>query len=248
MTLDVQDLSLTLGHKKLIKNISCSFQEGQLNGIIGINGAGKSMFLKSILGLQPIRGKVLYKGQHLDPSKYSYISQSNYIEANFTVFEIVLFGLYQDLVWKVQKDQAQKVMDILKDLHLEDIASRQFNTLSGGQQQMVLLAQALVKKPQLIFADEPTSALDIRNQLEYMTALKTYTLDNQATCLVVLHDLSLMCRYIDYFYLIEDGQLIKEGTKDQILEKQTLEDLYEVTMDISATKNGYQSILPINIK
>ena len=248
MTLDVQNLSLTLSHKNLIKNISCSFQEGQLNGIIGINGSGKSMFLKSILGLQPSWGKVLYKGHPLDPSKYSYISQSNYIEANFTVFEIVLFGLYQDLLWKVQKDQAQKVMDILKDLHLEDIASRQFNTLSGGQQQMVLLAQALVKKPQLIFADEPTSALDIRNQLEYMTALRAYTLDNQATCLIVLHDLSLMCRYIDYFYLIERGQLIKEGTKDSILEKQTLEDLYAVTMDISATKTGYQSILPINIK
>lgn len=248
MTLTLKNLSLDIEKTPILKDITCTFEKGQLNGIIGINGSGKSMLLKSILHIEKSYGTVTFNGLKLDPKSYSYISQSNPIEADFSVFEIVLLGLYQDLLWTVQEEQIQKVNQLLKNLHLEHLSHRKFNTLSGGQQQMVLLAQALVKKPQLILADEPTSALDIRNQLEYMNTLRTYTIKNQATTLLVLHDLSLMCRFIDYFYLIEDGQLIKHGPKEAILQEGTLEDLYDVTLDITKTKTGYQSILPIQIK
>lgn len=248
MTLSLKNLSLTIEKTPILKDITCRFEKSQLNGIIGVNGSGKSMLIKSILSIQKSCGTVTFNGSKLDPKNYSYISQSNTIEADFSVFEIVLLGLYQDLLWTVQQEQINKVSKILKNLHLEHLSHRKFNTLSGGQQQMVLLAQALVKEPQLILADEPTSALDIRNQLEYMTALKDYTIKNQATTLLVLHDLSLMCRFIDYFYLIENGMLLKHGPKEAILQEETLEDLYEVNLDISKTKTGYRSILPIQIK
>lgn len=246
MTLTLENISLHLGQTEILKNISTRFHPGQLNGLIGINGSGKSMLLKSILKLMPAKGSVSFNGLPLSPLDYSYIPQNSSISANFSVFEIILLGLYQDLSWKISEEEIQKVEEIAQLLHLEDLATRSYRTLSGGQQQMVLLAQALVKAPKLIFADEPTSALDISNQLEYMQCLQQYTQNHHCTTVIILHDLALMSRFIDYFYVLKKGQLIAEGDRQKILCQKVLEDVYHVQLDISKTKDGYLAILPIS--
>lgn len=246
MNLTVENLNLNIKDKKILKDINVNFKDSVLNGIIGINGSGKSMFLKSVLGIMNAKGRVSFENKDLNPIDYSYISQSTNLETDFTVYEVILLGLYQNLSWKISEEALKKVDDIIETLNLKNLEGRNFNTLSGGQKQMVLLAQALIKKPRIIFADEPTSALDICNQIEYMKILKDYTYKNKCITLIVLHDLSLMSRFIDYFYVVEKGSINLCGENKNIIKKEVLEDVYNVEIEVTETKNLYKSILPID--
>lgn len=246
MNLNVSNINLDISKKNILFNINADFKDSILNGIIGVNGSGKSMFLKSILGITNAFGDVKYNDEKLNPIDYSYISQTVNLETEYTVYEVILLGLYQNLSWKIDEETLTKVDNIIKKLDLELISNRSFSSLSGGQKQMVLLAQALVKSPKLIFADEPTSALDISNQIEYMKILKDYTYKNKCITIIVLHDLSLMSRFIDYFYVIEEGQIVLEGENKNIIKKEVLEDVYNVKVDVTETLNSYKSILPID--
>lgn len=246
MNLNVSNINLDISKKNILFNINADFKDSILNGIIGVNGSGKSMFLKSILGITNAFGDVKYNDEKLNPIDYSYISQTVNLETEYTVYEVILLGLYQNLSWKIDEETLTKVDNIIKKLDLELISNRSFSSLSGGQKQMVLLAQALVKSPKLIFADEPTSALDISNQIEYMKILKDYTYKNKCITIIVLHDLSLMSRFIDYFYVIEEGQIVLEGENKNIIKKEVLEGVYNVKVDVTETLNSYKSILPID--
>ncbi len=246
MNLNVSNINLDISKKNILFNINADFKDSILNGIIGVNGSGKSMFLKSILGITNAFGDVKYNDEKLNPIDYSYISQTVNLETEYTVYEVILLGLYQNLSWKIDEETLTKVDNIIKKLDIELISNRSFSSLSGGQKQMVLLAQALVKSPKLIFADEPTSALDISNQIEYMKILKDYTYKNKCITIIVLHDLSLMSRFIDYFYVIEEGQIVLEGENKNIIKKEVLEDVYNVKVDVTETLNSYKSILPID--
>ena len=142
----------------------------------------------------------------------------------------------------------EKVDNVLNRLNLKSMEARNFQTLSGGQRQMVLLAQALVKEPKIIFADEPTSALDLRNQLEYLSLLLEYTQKHNVITILILHDLSLISRYVEKIHIIENGTMNYKGDNKDILKKDILESVYGVDLEITETKQGFKSIFPISIK
>ena len=171
MSLIVEGIKLKKNNTQILKGISCEFKPGIINGVIGVNGSGKSMFIKSIIKLEHAEGNISFNGSKLKNEDFSYIAQGSEAICDLSVYEVVLLGLYQSLGWSVSKEQMEKVDNVLNRLNLKSMEARNFQTLSGGQRQMVLLAQALVKEPKIIFADEPTSALDLRNQLEYLSII-----------------------------------------------------------------------------
>lgn len=248
MTLQVEKLDLRKKKFQILKDISCTFCPGILNGIIGVNGSGKSMLMKSILGLEPCSGKISFKGEKLSSRDYSYIPQEHEVIKDLTVFEVVLLGLYHDLSWNVRPDQIDKTNEILESFDLLGLAHRKLSTLSGGQRQMVFLAQALIKEPQLIFADEPTSALDLKHQLEYFHILGEYTVRHNCITLIILHDLSMVSRFAKHIYIMDKGELSIVGEREEVIKKEILEEVYGVELDIMDSSEGFKSILPLKVK
>ena len=208
MSLIVEGIKLKKNNTQILKGISCEFKPGIINGVIGVNGSGKSMFIKSIIKLEHAEGNISFNGSKLKNEDFSYIAQGSEAICDLSVYEVVLLGLYQSLGWSVSKEQMEKVDNVLNRLNLKSMEARNFQTLSGGQRQMVLLAQALVKEPKIIFADEPTSALDLRNQLEYLSLLLEYTQKHNVITILILHDLSLISRYVEKIHIIENLSLI----------------------------------------
>lgn len=247
MNLEAIRINLYKSNTQILKDISCAFQPGILNGIIGVNGSGKSMFLKSLIGLESAKGEVLFGGKSFRTDDFSYIPQDSESAHNMTVFDVVLLGLYDELYWRVNSEQLDKTYKIIEELGLSNLCDRKLSTLSGGQRQMVFLAQALVKQPKVILADEPISALDLKNQLSYLNILSRYTEKTSAITIIVLHDLSLISRFAKQIYIIEKGELTTIGNREEVIKKEILESVYGVELEINLTNQGFLSILPIHV-
>ena len=164
---------------------------------------------------------------------------------NLTVFEMVLLGRVKDLTWKVEKVHLDAVANILEELHLTPLSYTKFSSLSGGQKQMVIMAQALVSTPKVLLLDEPTSALDLKHQLQVMEIARNYTKKTGAITILVLHDIALATRYSDQLLLLHNGYSMKQGSVQEVVKPELLEKVYEVKLDVSRSEQGYITVTPI---
>ena len=179
-------------------------------------------------------------------SDIAYVPQMAYSTSALTAFEMVLLGKVKSLSWKVSKEIIQEVNEIMNTLGIAGLAGKTFSSLSGGQKQMVIMAQALISKPKVLLLDEPTSALDLYHQLQLLDVTKEYCEKNQAIALTVMHDLSLVARYSDSILLLHEGKTLKQGKPDDVLLPDLLERVYRVR--IAVAKSGdLTMITPVSI-
>lgn len=242
-------VSVNFKNKEVLKNITATFNEGEITSIIGPNGTGKTTFIKSISNMINYKGNIFMNGnpkEKLPMDKVGYVPQMSSSNSNLTVFEMVLLGHMKDLGWKVSKEKLEETNTILKKINLSHLSYSKFSSLSGGEKQLVIMAQALVSKPKILLLDEPTSALDIRHQLQVLDLAKEYTKENKAITIVVIHDLALSTRYSDKIILFNKGYVAKEGSPEEVLKPSLLKDVYKVEVEVCCTKNGYLSVTPIH--
>ena len=168
MIVTVDNLSFCYGDVKILENLSFTARPGEITTIIGPNGAGKTTLLKCVADLFKHDGEVTFDGDKYnrqDMFKFlSYMEQNTDLDIDLNVFEIVLLGMIQSLGFYVSEEDVQEVYKVLELLELTKFADRKIGELSGGQRQLVFIAQALVKKPSVVILDEPTSALDLFHQ------------------------------------------------------------------------------------
>lgn len=246
--LEVKNIAINYGRKEVIKAANCIFKSGDVISLIGPNGTGKTTLLKAIANLIKYNGEIKIINKK-DNSKFlegiTYVPQMSLNRINLTVFEMVLLGRVKELSWKVEKIHLDAVANILEELNLTPLSYMKFSSLSGGQKQMVIMAQALVSNPKVLLLDEPTSALDLKHQLQIMEVARNYTKKTGAITILVLHDISLAARYSDQLLLLHNGHSIKQGDVNEVVKEEILEHVYEVKLDISRSKNGYITITPI---
>ncbi|MDP2572036.1 ABC transporter ATP-binding protein [Vibrio penaeicida] len=244
----IQDLALKVGRKQVLKRVDAQFKAGEFSAILGPNGAGKTTLLKAVMGILPYSGNISAtdkNGNALPPTSFSYLCQLNKSPSQLTVIEVVLLGLVHQLNWRISEEQEQKAENMLRDLGLIDIATRPFSQLSGGQQQLVSLAQALVSQPDVLLLDEPTSALDLKHQVQVLDLARQYTLTNNTITIAVLHDLSLAARYCDHLILLNDGEVRHSGSPDCVLEPEKLSQIYQVHVDVGCCIHGHTHVTPV---
>jgi len=189
--LRLENFSVGYGNKLVINNISTDFKGGEMTAIVGRNGIGKTTLMKAIAGMTKSEGKVYISGEKDNEirKEIAYVPQLGDLNTRLTVFEMVLLGLVNNLKWHVSDEQIERVYKTLKDMRIHGISDQPFNTLSGGQKQMVSMAQSLISKPKVLLLDEPTSALDIRHQLIVMNLAQKYTRETGAATIFIVHDL-----------------------------------------------------------
>ncbi len=244
----IQDLALKVGRKQVLKRVDAQFKAGEFSAILGPNGAGKTTLLKAVMGILPYSGNISAtdkNGSALPPTSFSYLCQLNKSPSQLTVIEVVLLGLVHQLNWRISEEQEKKAENMLRELGLIDIATRPFSQLSGGQQQLVSLAQALVSQPDVLLLDEPTSALDLKHQVQVLDLARQYTLANNTITIAVLHDLSLAASYCDHLILLNDGEVQHSGSPDCVLEPEKLSQIYQVQVDVGCCIHGHTHVTPV---
>lgn len=219
-------LNVGYGGCTILSGLSGEIKRGDLIALMGINGVGKSCFLKTLTGLNPlIEGEIT-----LNEKSYSMLSEielakslavvlTDKIQADFLrVQELIALGRspYTNF-WGDFSPEDDKVMgEIGTLLGLKPLYERYFSDLSDGQKQKVLLARALVQSPDYLFLDEPTTYLDIPSKIELMKSLKFIASEKNTGVFFSTHDLNLVEKYVDQIWLIDSEGILHKKSPEEM--------------------------------
>ncbi len=244
--LQAYDLNVAYGKNTIIRSARFELPSGIVAGLVGPNGSGKSTLLRAIAGLQPCSGEVVLgdaKGKSLDAS---YLPQSNGVRSGLTVLEVLLLGRREHLGWSVAASDIAIAGDVLTRFRIRDLAHRPMDTLSGGQQQIVLIAQRLVRAPEVLLLDEPTSALDLHHQLSVMEILRSYVSESGALVLAAIHDLALASSQCDYVMMLDRGTICASGEPATVLTADRISAVYRVSTEPFSNAAGMTLHIPVS--
>lgn len=249
MEVSAENITLSYGVNQILKGISMVSHKNEFVGIIGPNGSGKSTLLKCIYRvLKPCSGAVylgkdeLYSMSVKDSARQmAVVAQHNYYNFEFSVWEVVLMGRspHKKTMERDNKNDYSIVKEALRKVGMEQFAGRSFSTLSGGEQQRVILARALAQQTPCLIMDEPTNHLDITHQLQLLKIIK----ELGVTVISVIHDLNIAATFCDKLYILKDGEIAAYGTPKEVLTPQQLKDIYCVDAEIVYDAKGNIHIL-----
>ena len=252
--LEIKDFTFAYGEETIFEDISFSCEPGKITSIIGTNGTGKTTLLKCIAGLNKVKsGEVILDGIPRSRMRMTdfaaalgYLDQNNYCAAQLNVYEVILLGRIRKLSFRVSEEDTERVDAVSRMLGIEKFLGRNIMELSGGQRQMVFIAQTLVKEPGILILDEPTSALDVNHQFKLMNLIRKLTEDRNLTTLVTLHHLDLAAKYSDEVIVLNDKKIYARGKPEKVITQDMLHTVYEVEADIF--RDNYGSIHAIPTK
>ncbi|MBD3949719.1 ABC transporter ATP-binding protein [Tuanshanicoccus lijuaniae] len=219
--------------QQVLKNINVSFEEGQCIGIIGPNGSGKSTLLKALMGLVKIDGDIHIDDKtirQLSPNQLAkrvgILEQKYSVPDYYSVFDIVMMGNYLYKKWWEfeSKEDIDRVNEVLERLDLTEYKDKAFVTLSGGEQQRVMVARTLIQNPKYLLLDEPTNHLDIFYQIDLMQLVKT----KFHSIIAVVHDINLAMNFCDQVIVVNNGEIVEQGETKQILTEELISKYFKV--------------------
>ena len=252
----LEDISFAYETTPVLRDLSISIREQDFIGLIGPNGSGKSTLLK-IMGaiLKPDSGSIQFKesslpkfNKKLFAQSVSWIPQDHPMVFPFKVSEIVLMGRHpylSPLSFESEEDFeiSRSAMEITMT---SQFADRYFNEISGGEKQRVMIASALAQNPEMMLLDEPTAALDLKYQIQILSILKNLNAGNKMTLIMAMHDLNLASSFCNRLILLNEGKIVRDGTPEQVLEKNILEQVYGIEVDlVSNTIDGSIMVHPV---
>lgn len=244
--LDLQNIQYKVGQKQILTNVNIAFEPGQIHMVLGPNGSGKTSLLKIASGQNhKFQGKVIYGAQSLDtisPSylaKYrSYLSQQSTIAFPLTVKEVVNMGRYPHFEYQLSKHDHDITAQVIEKLEIQQLQNRDFNTLSGGEQQRVQFARVLsqVWEPvegenRYLFLDEPLNNLDIQYQKAFLELIQGF-LQKDIVIIMIVHDINWAFSYADKVYFLKEGQLIAHGSPIEIINTNLIKNVFSVSSRI----------------
>lgn len=236
MKLKINNVEFGYTNTPIIKNICMEIAPSEIIIICGPNGAGKTTLVRCINRiLKPQKGSILLEGRKMEEMSMieiarhmGYVPQSSSPVFPLTVFDMVLIGRRPHIGWRCSETDVERVVEILKLMKIEDLALYNFNELSSGQQQKVIIARALAQEPEVLLLDEPTSNLDIKHQLEVMDIIKNLVSKKGISVIMVVHDLNLASRYADKIIMMKDGRIFNAGSPELVLAPENILTVYGV--------------------
>ena len=249
--LHAEQLTIYRGSLCVADAVSFSLAAGRIYAVLGPNGAGKSSLVKTLFAELPYQGElrfgdvVLQKGHHMAWRKpFGYMPQDTVVDASLTALEVVLLGQMDKLGMRVSDEQLIAAVQIMDKLGITHLAHRDVLDLSGGQRQMVMFAQVLLRNPQILLLDEPVSALDMHHQCVLLDQVRQYTRERGLITLMILHDLNLAAQFADEIILLAHGKIQAQGSPRDVLQREIIERLYRVETVLLHDQNGQPLIMP----
>ncbi len=236
-------VTLRLGAREVLRDVSLSFFAGEVVALVGPNGAGKTSLLKLLAGLlPPTAGTVSIDARPLPTftpneiaRRVAYLPQARAIHWPMTVRAIVALGRLPHHASGTASParDAEIVTAAMAEMDITSFADRSVLALSGGEQARVLMARALAQQPRLLIADEPTAGLDLAHQLALMQTLRARAASG-VTSIVAIHDLGLAARFAHRIVLLADGQIVAAGSAEEVLTPARITAVYGVDMLVTS--------------
>lgn len=249
--LQLQQLAACYGERVILHDVSSSLlPRGEVTAVLGPNGCGKSTLLKALAGLLPARGQLLLDGRDLSALSLEararhivYLPQSLPPSLHLRVFESVMVAANAGRLGLQNRQQTAEVDSLLQRLGIAALGMRFLDELSGGQKQLVGLAQALIRQPDLLLLDEPLSALDLNHQFQVMQLVADETRRRQIVTLVVLHDINIALHHTARSLLLKDGRVLACGQPADVITPAALASVYGVRARIEACSRGRLNVM-----
>lgn len=242
ISLSLHDLGADYGRTAILRGITTpAFTGGQVVAVLGANAAGKSTLFRRIAGLLSGPGSVAVEASRTEP--IGYLPQDVPTQAELSAYETILLARMQGRGLTVGDEDLRKVEGALDRLDLRPIAHRPIAELSGGQRQVIGIAQALVREPEILMLDEPTSALDLHRQVEVLSLMRGLARDNGMLILIALHDLNHALRFSDQALVIGGGTMHACGPTAQVVTPDLLRGVYRVEARVETCSRGWPFVI-----
>jgi zinc/manganese transport system ATP-binding protein len=235
--LGVEGVSVALSGRQILDDVSFTVGPGEFTGLIGPNGAGKTTLLRVILGLQrPARGTVTVQGQpRAQRSAVGYVPQKVLLDPDMPIRARDLVALGADGgrygIRLPSRQRAQAVREMLHAVDAERFADARVGYLSGGEQQRVLIAQALISRPRLLLLDEPLANLDLRSGQEIIALLARLAREQQIAVLLSAHELNPLLPVMDHVVYLAAGRAAS-GPTGEVITSEVLSRLYGYHIEV----------------
>ncbi|MFT3691049.1 ABC transporter ATP-binding protein [Paenirhodobacter sp.] len=251
--LEIHGLTLMRGQTCTARDVSLRFRPGAVNAILGPNGTGKSSLIKAMFGeLTPKAGRITLGDQVLNRRNLyrwrgviGYMPQDTGIEAALSTLDVVLLGRMDALHMHIGDDDLHAALSAMRAVGIDHLAQRDVQSLSGGQRQLALFAQVMLRDPQVLLLDEPVSALDMHHQMVLLEHVRAETRARGLITVMVLHDLSLAAQFADRITLLGDARIVAEGAPGDVLTPEIVGPLYRVAVERLTDSLGHPVIRPI---
>jgi iron complex transport system ATP-binding protein len=251
--MQLQNILFAYETSPVLNDVSLAIHEKDFIGLIGPNGSGKSTLLKIMAAiLKSNSGSIDFKGapvsrisKKIFAQSVSWIPQDHPMVFPFKVSEIVMMGRHPYL--SALSFESEEDFDItrhaMETTMTSQFADRYFNEISGGEKQRVMIASALAQNPEMMLLDEPTSSLDLKYQIQILNILMNLNANHNMTQVIAMHDLNLASRFCNRLLLLSEGEIVRDGTPKQVLEKDILEQVYGIDIDLSI-RDGHIMVHP----
>lgn len=241
----VSHLSWSTTNKQVLEDLSFTVERGDFVGILGPNGVGKSSLLRCMYKYsKPSRGSISLNSTNISSmsqrefsSKVAVVLQHTPVGFSMTASQLLATGLLNQQRWwqPINHGQEQrKIESVLSLVGLVDKSQQLFEQLSGGEQQRLLIARALLQKPEILILDEPTNHLDVGYQVDILTLIKNLGI----TIIASIHDLNVASAFCDKLLLLRHGRLVNSGTPAQVLTPASIENIYGIKTDVDVHPKG----------
>jgi iron complex transport system ATP-binding protein len=248
--LSLANFSAGYPKRKVIRELSVPLLErGKITVLLGPNGSGKSTLLRAMAGLNASDGEIWLDNENLMAMPFSrraekvvYLPQTLPAGVHLHVLESIIVaqrasgGLHS-------AEKESQVMALLRQLGIEHLAMSYLDQLSGGQKQLVGLAQSLIRQPSLLLLDEPLSALDLNYQFHVMDLVRKETQKRNIITVVVVHDINIALRHGDHILMLKNGDLIADGAPADVISQESLAQVYGVRGRIEPCSQGQLQVI-----
>lgn len=248
-SLSLHQLHVRYGRREVIHDLNAPrIEAGKVTALLGPNGSGKSTLLKAVAGLASADGRIEFDGHALrrqnGPSRQvAYLPQTLPPAVRLRVLESVLVARQATATGLGQSGREQDVLALLERLGIAHLALCFLDQLSGGQRQLVGIAQALVREPAILLLDEPLSALDLNHQFHVMELLRQETRRRGMVSVVVLHDINVALRHTDHVLVLQAGRLVADGVPAAVVTPAILAEVYGVQGRVEACSHGQAMVM-----
>lgn len=236
--------------RQIIQDLNISqLPRGKITVLLGPNGSGKSTLLRALAGLGSAEGELYLDDTELMQLPFAkraehvvYLPQSLPAGVHLHVLESIIVaqrasgGLHS-------REKENEVLTLLRQLGIEHLAMSYLDQLSGGQKQLVGLAQSLIRQPSLLLLDEPLSALDLNYQFHVMDLVRKETRKRNIVTLVVVHDINIALRHGDHVLMLKNGELIADGAPADVISADSLAQVYGVRGRIERCSQGIPQVM-----
>ncbi len=242
---DLKEVTKRYGSKEVVKDVTVSIEKGKITSFIGPNGAGKSTLLSMVSRLiLKDEGEIYIDGQDITKGKsrelakkISILKQSNHVNLRLTVRELVSFGRFPYSQGRLTEEDWKHVDEAIRYMELEDLQDQYLDELSGGQRQRAFIAMVIAQDTEYILLDEPLNNLDMKHSVQIMKILRKLVDEKGKTIILVIHDINFASVYSDYIVALKDGKIVKEGTTEEIINREVLREIYEMDISIQQYQN-----------